>query len=131
LNVERLLLDTHTFLWWMTNDPRLSRGARRLIEESSASVYLSAASCREIATKFQLGKLPVPSGLALDVEAGALESGLIPLSITFKHYQVSAQLPRYHKDPFDRLLIAQALVESMTVLSVDAIFDGYQVPRLW
>jgi PIN domain nuclease of toxin-antitoxin system len=125
------LLDTHAFLWWKTNDGRLTAVARQAIEEEANSVFLSAVSCWEIAVKFELGKLPILPRMAENVEAAASESGLGTLLISFAHCQLAARLPPHHRDPFDRLLLAQAAIEGMTLISNEVLFDRYGVSRVW
>jgi PIN domain nuclease of toxin-antitoxin system len=131
VTASAFLLDTHAFLWWKTKDPRLTSVALQAIEEGTNRVVLSAVSCWEIAVKFELGKLVIARGLAENVEAGALESGLETLPISFAHCQLSARLPPYHKEPFDWLLLAQASIEGLSLISNEAIFDRYGVRRLW
>jgi PIN domain nuclease of toxin-antitoxin system len=126
-----LLLDTHAFLWWKTFDPRLSSVAREAIENGDNGAYLSAVSCLEIAVKFELGKLDIAPELARNVELGAIESGLGTLPISFAHCQRSGQFRFHHKDPFDRLLVAQALIEGMVLVSKDERLDAYGVTRIW
>jgi PIN domain nuclease of toxin-antitoxin system len=127
----RLLLDTHTLLWWLDGDRRLSARGRRLIADKTTEVLVSAASAWEIAIKAAAGKLPGALDVAADI-SGCLESqGFRPLEITVVHAQRAGGLPPLHRDPFDRMLVAQALVEGLPLLSNDAVFDAYAIRRIW
>ena len=127
----RLLLDTHAFLWWLDGDRRLSSRGRRLIADSTAEVFVSAASAWEISIKAAAGKLPGALDVAADIP-GCLESqGFRPLDITIGHAQRAGSLPLRHRDPFDRMLVAQALAEELPLLSNDPAFDAYAVQRVW
>jgi PIN domain nuclease of toxin-antitoxin system len=127
----RLLLDTHAFLWWLDGDRRLSRRARSLIAAETSTVLLSAASAWEICTKARLGKLPGAVEVAADVPAAAASQGFVGLSISVAHAQRAGSLPGDHRDPFDRMLIAQAQMEDLQVVSNDTVFDDHAVERLW
>jgi PIN domain nuclease of toxin-antitoxin system len=117
----RILLDTQLFLWLVLGSPKLKRSTRKMIEEATA-VYVSAASIWEIAVKASLGKLDVDPALIIDeLDSG----GLIELPILAQHAARVARLPRIHGDPFDRLLIAQALYEPLTLLTSDAALSAY------
>jgi PIN domain nuclease of toxin-antitoxin system len=126
----RLLLDTHAFLWFIDDNPRLSARAKTLLE-SDADILLSAASLWEMAIKVSLGRLtlaqPFDSFLPEQLTKNAVEI----LPITVAHLGAVAALPFHHRDPFDRLLIAQASVERAPVVSADAAFDAYAVQRIW
>ncbi len=117
----RLLLDTHVFLWWLADDKRLTTGEREAIRDPENDVYLSAASVWEIVIKQGLGRLRTPE----PASAAALRLGLQPLPITFEHAEATAALAPLHNDPFDRLLIAQAKVESLTLASHDPAIRAY------
>ncbi len=117
----RLLLDTHVFLWWMADDRRLHAAEREAIRDPSNDVYLSAASVWEIVIKQALGRLRTPE----PASAAARRLGLQPLPITFEHAEATAALPPLHNDPFDRLLMAQARVESLTFISDDPAIRAY------
>lgn len=123
MSIRHLLLDTHAFLWWIDDNERLGHQARALIANAGNIVYVSAASILEIAIKKRIGKLEAPDRLATILE----EEGFSPLSIHPHHAELSGSLPMIHKDPFDRLLIAQAQAEGLELVSVDAVFPGYQV----
>ena len=127
----RLLLDTHALLWWLAGDPRLSAVARSAIEDSTNEVYVSAASAWEVTTKHRLGKLPGAGPLAVDFAREIEQQGFLPLDVTLPHGQDAGSLPGPHRDPFDRMLIAQARHERMALVSNEAIFDAYGVTRLW
>jgi len=127
----RLLLDTHTLLWWLDGDRRLSRRARAAIEDPSTVVLVSAASAWEITTKARIGKLPGALEGAADVAAHVTAQAFTALDITVLHAQRAGRLPGEHRDPFDRMLAAQAQLEDLPVVSNDEVFDSYGVNRLW
>jgi PIN domain nuclease of toxin-antitoxin system len=127
----RVLLDTHALLWWLTDDPSLSPAARRVIGRLSNDVLVSAASAWEIATKARLGKLPGAEELAGDFTACLARERFEELAISVEHGVRAGLLLGPHKDPFDRMLIAQSQAESLPLVSNDEIFDNYQVHRLW
>lgn len=124
----RILLDSHALLWWLNGSPRLSAAARAAIAEESNEVLVSAASVWEIAIKIHLGKLP---GVPVDLCACIHEQEFKGLPITLQHGQRAAALPARHKDPFDRMLIAQAQAEGIPIVSNEELFDGYGVRRIW
>jgi PIN domain nuclease of toxin-antitoxin system len=117
----RLLLDTHIFLWWLADDKRLEAAEREAIRDPENDVYLSAASVWEIVIKQALGRLRTPE----PASAAALRLGVQPLPITFEHVEATATLPPLHNDPFDHLLMAQARVESLTLVSHDPAIRAY------
>jgi PIN domain nuclease of toxin-antitoxin system len=119
-----LLLDTHVLIWWDEGRGLSSTGRRAI--ETADSVYVSAASAWEVAIKIGLGRLR-PSRT---VEAAAEESGFLELPITFRHAQRVTGLPAHHRDPFDRLLVAQAEVEGLTLVTRDPVFERYAVQRI-
>lgn len=128
----RLLLDTHAFLWWVFGDPKLSRQARHaLADDETNEAFVSAASAWEITTKFRIGKLPDAAVVARDVAAAIASEGFTELSISVGHTQSAGDLGGRHRDPFDRMLIAQALAEGLTLVSNERAFDAYGVKRLW
>ena len=106
----RLLLDTHAFLWWLAGHPSLSKRARTEIDSSGSDVFVSAASAWEIATKYRLGKLPEADLVALDVASTIESQQFTPLAVSVRHGQAAGALPGSHRDPFDRMLIAQAML---------------------
>lgn len=127
-----LLLDTHAFLWWVFADPKLSRRARSAIaDDEQNEVFVSAASAWEITTKFRIGKLADAGSVAHDVAAATASEGFGALPISLRHAQRAGDLAGLHKDPFDRMLISQALAENMTLVSNERAFDAYAVKRLW
>ncbi len=126
----RLLLDTHTFLWFIGGDRQLSVAARRLIEDERNTRYLSIASAWEIAIKVGVGKLDLRMPLAAFWEQ-IPGNGVILVSIGIEQLSVVAELPLHHRDPFVRLLIAQALAERLSIISADTLFDAYPITRLW
>ena len=127
----RALLDTHTFLWWLADDRRLSRRVRAVIGRVGNELLISAASAWEIATKVRLGKLDDPAGLADRLGAQIAEEGFVELAITVEHGRRAGALPTHHKDPWDRMLVAQAQAEGIAILSNERIFDRYGVDRIW
>ncbi|HEU4742230.1 MAG TPA: type II toxin-antitoxin system VapC family toxin [Meiothermus sp.] len=116
-----LLLDSHILLWWLSDDKRLSRKARRLIEQTD-EVFVSAATTWELAVKASLGKLRMPEGFLEVVEA----QGFIHLPIRPEHAMAVQSLPWHHRDPFDRILLAQALVEGLGLVSADKELEAYE-----
>jgi PIN domain nuclease of toxin-antitoxin system len=127
----RLLLDTHALLWWLAGDERLSEAARAAIADAANEVYVSAASAWEVTTKHRRGKLPGAGPLAVDFAREVVRQGFRPLEITQGHGEDAGALPGPHRDPFDRMLIAQARHEHMALVSSEAAVDGYGVARLW
>jgi len=127
----RLLLDTHTLLWSFNAAPSLSSRARRLIEDGGNEILVSAASAWEIATKVRLGKLPTGEELIADFEGYLAQLGCDALPISLEHALRAGRLPGEHRDPFDRMLIAQAQTEDLPIVSNDRIFDVYAVRRIW
>ena len=127
----RLLLDTHALIWWLAGDDALSRRAREAIADEVNEIAVSAASAMEIATKFRIGKLPGAALLAQSFEEIIAEQGFGELPISVHHARLAGEMNIAHKDPFDRLLIAQAQAEDMVLVSNEALFDGFAVKRLW
>ena len=127
----KLLLDTHTFLWWITDDPQLSTKARELIGDGHNILYWSAASSWEVSIKYAFGRMPLPEApeqfLPAEIEKNRLES----LPIIDAHAFQAGQLPHHHRDPFDRMLVAQAQVESLALLSNDQQLNHYDVEIRW
>ena len=126
-----LLLDTHAFLWWLAGDEALSMPARTAVGDARNTVFVSAATAWEIATKVRIGKLPgaatIAAGLA-DVVAG---QGFVRLPVSFAHGQAAGALPGPHKDPFDRMLIAQALRDHASLVTMDPQIARYPVTTIW
>ena len=127
----RILLDTHALLWWFAGTMHLSGVARRAIEDDANTIFASAASAWEITTKHRIGKLAQAEAAALDVAGCIAGQGFEELAITVDDAERAGRLPGPHRDPFDRVLIAQALARNLTIVSVDRVFDGYGVHRLW
>ncbi len=126
----RLLLDTGAFLWWLAGSQRLSRPARRAIEDEANDVLVSAASAWEITTKHRLGKLPEAGLIALELSATIASQGFKELPISVDDAGRAGRLPGPHRDPLDRVLAAQALARDLVVVSIDSVFDRYAVRRL-
>ena len=127
----RLLLDTHTLLWAVNDDPRLSEHARVLLEDTANDSFLSVASLWEIAIKVTIGKLDLGSSFDSFVIDKVASKNVTLLSIEKAHLSRLTTLPLHHRDPFDRLIIAQAMEENLTVLSKDEHFPAYDVQVLW
>lgn len=128
----RLLLDTHALLWWVFTDAKLSRPARAAIAEGSANdIFVSAASAWEIATKYRIGRLPDARLVAEDIQGTLSAESFSELAVSVRHAQRAGDLAGHHSDPFDRMLIAQAMLEGMTLVSNERTFDAYGVKRLW
>lgn len=127
----RLLLDTHALLWWLDGDRRLSAKARRAMASDANIIYVSAASAWEITTKARLGKLPGATEVAADVVACVTGQGFAPLDITLLHAQRAGSLGGTHRDPFDRMLVAQSQIEDVALITDDEAFDAFDVRRFW
>jgi len=126
-----VLLDTHAFLWWIADSGRLSRKARRLIADETNDIAVSAASAWEIATKHRIGRLPGGEAVALDVAGRISDQGFSELPISVSDGERAGRLPGPHRDPFDRMLAAQALARGLPIISIDGVFDRYGLDRLW
>ncbi len=127
----RLLLDTHIFLWFVYGDAQLSARARALIEDPFNTCFLSIASIWETAIKVSTGKLELPQSPEVFVRAQQQALGFKLMPIELAHAARVAMLPFHHRDPFDRLLVAQSLTENMPLLSADAVRDAYSIVRSW
>jgi len=127
----RLLLDTHTFLWAITGDKRLSRTAHALLSSFESEVFVSAASAWEISTKYRLGKLPETHSLMPGIVGIVEQVGFHELPISLDHAQRAGSLAGTHNDPFDRMLIAQAQAENLTLVSNERLFDSFGIRRVW
>jgi PIN domain nuclease of toxin-antitoxin system len=127
----RVLLDTHAFLWWDIAPDELSPVARACLEHPENTVLLSVVSVWEMQIKAQLGRLTLRLPLATLIREQQERNGFVMLPVTLEHVLAVQDLPNRHKDPFDRLLIAQALAEDATLLSRDAVFSSYPVRVLW
>ena len=126
-----MLLDTHALLWWLDGDQRLSPAARAAIADSSSVVMVSVASAWEITTKHRLGKLPRATEVARDVAGCVAGQGFQELAITLPDAERAGRLPGPHRDPFDRMLIAQALRLDLELVSNEGVLDDHGVRRLW
>ena len=127
----RLLLDTHTLLWFYLGDPQLSAAARLLIEDAANTKLVSPASYWELAIKIGLGKYTLTESYDDFIQHAIFDNGFIILPVEPRHTAVVVSLPLHHKDPFDRLMVAQAMVERIPLVSADAALDPYPIPRLW
>lgn len=125
------LLDTRALIWWLDDDPRLSAGARRVIASRGTTVYVSSASAWEMATKVRLGKLKDAGGAVPRLLDILEERGLTELAITVRHAVEAGSLPGPHRDPFDRMLMAQSRVEKMPVVTDDPVFREYGIETIW
>jgi PIN domain nuclease of toxin-antitoxin system len=123
----KLLLDSHAFLWWLAEDQKLSPEAREAVANPAAIVHVSAATIWELAIKAALGKLDLQGA---DLVEEIAENDFVELPMTARHSSVAANLPRHHQDPFDRMLIAQAQVEGLTVVTRDPAFRSYGIALL-
>jgi PIN domain nuclease of toxin-antitoxin system len=127
----RLLLDTHALLWWLDGDLRLPEGPRSLIAEAANQVFVSAASAWEISTKVRIGKLPGAVEVADRFGEIIRDQAFTPLSITLEHARRAGLLPGDHRDPFDRMLIAQSQIERLVLVSNETVFDHFGCERYW
>ncbi|HEY3230232.1 MAG TPA: type II toxin-antitoxin system VapC family toxin [Roseiflexaceae bacterium] len=127
----KALLDTHAFLWWITDDPRLSSRVRELTADSTNTLFLSAASGWEIAIKAQLGKLQLPDNLERYIADQLSLNGFESLPIQLRHALHVYTLPDLHRDPFDRILVAQSQLEQLPILTVDPQIARYGVDVIW
>ena len=127
----RLLLDTHTFLWWTANDARLSEGAKAAISSAANEVFVSAVNGWEIAIKSRLNKLPLPEAPDLFMARMVQRHAFGVLPITLAHAVHEYHLPAHHSDPFDRLLIVQAQLEKLTLVTNDTLVKQYGAITLW
>ncbi|MGV1869574.1 type II toxin-antitoxin system VapC family toxin [Agrobacterium rosae] len=127
----KYLLDTHTLLWWLSADEQLSVQARSIVADAENDIYVSAASAWEIATKFAKGRLPTASLILPDFEGVIQQEGFIELPINSAHMVRSAMLPGEHRDPFDRILAAQAIIENMALISIDEKIPSLGVLTRW
>jgi PIN domain nuclease of toxin-antitoxin system len=127
----KALLDTHTFLWWTTEDPRLSKRVDRMIREGSNVLYLSAASGWEMAIKAKIGKLKVQESIERLVLDRLSRYSMLSLPIQLSHALHVETLPPHHRDPFDRMLVAQSQVEGLPILTSDPLIAQYDVEVIW
>ena len=127
----KILLDTHCWLWWITTPEKLTFGARQYIEDGHNEIFLSAASSWEIAIKYALGKLPLPEDPETFIPPRLTRDAISPLPVNHTHALHVASLPLHHRDPFDRLLISQAQMEGLPIMTVDDQFKAYEVDLIW
>jgi PIN domain nuclease of toxin-antitoxin system len=125
----RLLLDTHALIWWLTDSPKLSRAARRAVADPENLVKATAVSGYEIAYKQRFGKLS--TGIAEDLPSALRDARLQAHHVTLDHMIAAGRLPGPHRDPWDRLIMAQALLDDLTVVTIDPVFREYGVPVHW
>ena len=127
----KILLDTHTYFWWETNDRKLSVRARELIANEESEVLVSAVIAWELATKARIGRWPEAADIAADIQTALQDDGFAPLSITVDHAQKAGFLPGRHGDPFDRMLAAQAQIENVPLVTADPVFRAFGTRVLW
>jgi PIN domain nuclease of toxin-antitoxin system len=127
----RLLLDTHALVWWWTNDPRLPVPARAVIADPDSIVYVSAVSAWEITTKHRVGKWPEVGRLIAEYASLLRRSRFQALPISMEHAHRAGGLPGPHRDPFDRMLIAQGGLEALPIVTADAVFAAYGAEVIW
>lgn len=127
----RVLIDTHAFIWWNTEDERLSDRARRVMEDEASEIFVSVGSIWEVATKVAKGRLEIPGDLETYVDERLAANRWVPLSIDRRHVIRAASLPVIHRDPFDRILIAQAQLDDMPIVTTDAAITRYDVETIW
>lgn len=127
----RLLLDTHTFLWYISDSPQVSEKAREHIDDEHNQILLSAASVWEMAIKHSQGKLNLTMSFEVFVLLQLRMNDFRQLDIQKRHIDAVATLPFHHRDPFDRLLVSQAMVERIPILSANSAFDAYPIKRVW
>ena len=126
-----MLLDTHAFIWWVNGNERLSRRARRAIDNDANVIFVSAATAWEITTKYRRGRLDEAVAMAPDIAGAIAAQGFEELPITVQEAARAGALPGPHRDPFDRMLIAQALSRDLVLISNETIFDRYPIHRRW
>lgn len=127
----RLLLDTSAFLWWLQDSDELSANAQREIDRLGNTIFVSSISIYEIALKVHIGRLNLPGRTTSDLPGAIDAAKFVRLSATMEHGLIAGQLPLLHKDPWDRLLAAQAMVEDVAIISGDEAFDHLGAERLW
>ncbi|MEH2175114.1 type II toxin-antitoxin system VapC family toxin [Nostoc sp.] len=127
----KLLLDTQCWLWWFAQPERLNEEAIAHIADENNELWLSVASIWEIGIKVAIGKLPLPDPLDSYISSRMAQLGMRSLEITASHALQAAALPLHHRDPFDRMLIAQAQIEEMTLVSADSMFNKYDISLIW
>jgi len=127
----KALLDTHVFLWWTLDAPRLPKRVRRFVQDPANALVFSVASAWELAIKAQLRKLTLPDRVEQFIQEQLDLNAILPLPVQLEHALQVAELPAHHRDPFDRLLIAQSLVERLPMITGDPFIARYQVETIW
>lgn len=127
----KVLLDTHAFFWWVNDTPKLSARAREAIGTEGNDVLISAVIAWELATKARFGKWPEAVDLARDIDEVLAANAFAPLPISIEHARVAGFLPSRHRDPFDRMLAAQAQIESVPLVTADPVFQAFGTRVLW
>lgn len=127
----RALLDAHAFIWWVLDTPQLSATCRDIVSDGDNEVYFSVASAYEIAYKADQGRLSLPAAPEAFVRDRLATNGFVPLRIELAHALRAAVLPHIHRDPFDRLLVAQAQIEGLAILTADPAISRYDVETIW
>ena len=127
----RYLLDTHALLWWMVDDEQLSASSRTVIGDPDNELFVSSASAWEISTKHRLGKLPEAGEIVRDFGDLLQRAHMTPLAVSIEHALKAGALPAHHRDPFDRMLIAQSAIEEMPIITKDPAFAAYGVELIW
>jgi len=127
----KILLDTHTFIWYITDSPQLSQNAKQLIENENTEKLLSLASVWEMGIKHSIGKLNFSRPFMEFIKEQLVITNIGLLGIDFEHIEVITTLPLHHRDPFDRIIIAQAILEGIPVIGADGMFDAYGITRFW
>ena len=131
MGTMKCLLDTHTLLWWLFDDPKLSPRARTAIAAPENDILVSAASAWEISTKYRIGKLPEAGDIVSQFPLYIRKARFTALDVSVDHALLAGSLPGPHRDPFDRMLIAQAKLQSVPIVTIEAIFADYGVTVLW
>ena len=126
-----VLLDTHVLLWYYLDDPRLSAPARAIIQDPATTIFISAASHWEIAIKLSIGKYTLHVPFGTFIQEAVFDNGFRFLPVEPQHSAALIGLPFHHRDPFDRFIVTQAMVEDMPIVSADTILDSYPIRRLW
>ncbi|HMW03331.1 MAG: type II toxin-antitoxin system VapC family toxin [Blastocatellia bacterium] len=127
----KFVIDTHTFLWLTSGDPQLSQTALDLLQDAESEIWLSEVSLWEIAIKMNIGKLTLSDAFEIFIAEQTAAYRIDILDVTVAHLSKLISLPLHHRDPFDRLLVAQALAENLPFVSIDAKLDAYGVNRIW
>jgi PIN domain nuclease of toxin-antitoxin system len=129
--MRRILLDTHVYFWWATDNRKLSASARSTIESADTQVLISVVTAWELATKSRIGKWPGAAEIVVDLERDLDRRGMEALPITLTHARLAGLLPGTHRDPFDRMLAAQARTEDLVLVTADRVFADFGVQTLW